>query len=555
MHTSLTDSSPGKCLIPKPGHIEMQPGHFTITPATNVLYSGDDARVADAAAYLASRLSKAFARKVTSRPAGSDKGRPNTIVLTTDQADAELAEEGYALTVSEDSVVIRAPHAGGAFWGGITLLQLAPVEAFRDAITTEEKSADADNRADHWNEPNLSKAKPVDSLRVPCGTVRDKPRFSWRGLLVDPARDFWTIDQLKRYIDTMVMHKLNVLHIHLTDDQAWLPEIKKYPELGGRYTRKQLRDLVAYAGKRFVNIVPEIEMPGHAGTFLRAMPQCNCTHRSDHDLCPGKELTYRVMQDILDEIIEVFPSKYIHIGADEVSKTGWRQCGDCRDRVASEKLENVDELHGYFVNRISEHVATRGRTVVWWGDVTYSVKKTDAAAMYWLGPYPDTPDWDDHLPNLVKRLSGNGQRMIMSPTTHVYFDYVQSPEKASEPQAHHIYVNTLRRVYEMDPEPECVAQIDYPMVLGVHGCVWGTWLKSFPHLLYMTYPRACALSEVAWSEDTDRRYDAFHDRLLVHLKRLDAAGVKYRMPTDIDRPSVRSYKSGKGVVHYRKEAT
>ena len=546
-------------LVPKPVQVNIGSGQFTITSATQVLYAKGDERLADAAEYLAGRLSLAFDKEVTARPipARREMEPPaGAILLTTVPADAELGDEGYALTVTGRGVVILAAKAAGAFYGGITLLQLAPPEAFRAPTMVEGKlggkpTVEAPRPCD---EPNLSTGGPVDSLAVPCAKILDRPRFPWRGLLVDPARHFWTIEELKQYVDYLALHKLNSLQIHLTDHENWCAEVMKYPRLTPEkaqnaanpenvarqtyhklarhyFTKEELRSLVAFARKRFVNIVPEFEMPGHCGALLRAYPECGCTVDSQPmpggEVCPGKEKTYQVLQEILDEMLEVFPGQYIHIGADECSKRYWGQCADCRRRMQTEGLQDVTELHGYFVRRMADYLRNKGRTLVGWDEILESGAKSGAVGMYWRSGPAD---------KLVEMASKHGQRLVMTPTAHCYFDFVQSPEKESEPQGFGGSVITLKKAYELEPVPDSIQRADPKLVLGVQANLWGERMKTFPHLLYMTYPRACALSEVAWSPAEGRNYAEFYKRLQVHLKRLDAAGINYREPTAIDRP-------------------
>ncbi len=560
-------------LIPKPLSVTMASGQLTITPATKVLYGrGDtrrapygeeDTRLAHAAEYLAGRLSQAFDKNVvaevtfaTEPPRQGSQGQAGAILMTTAGADAALGDEGYCLTVTDKGVVIRAPKAAGAFYGAITLLQLAPAEAFRGQAMVEGKlggklTKPAPRPCD---EPNYSTARPVDSLAVPCATVTDKPRFAWRGLLIDMARHFWTIDELKQYVDYMAMHKLNSLQLHLTDYQNWCIEIMKYPSLTPEkalnaadpnrlanqtyyslarhyYTQDELKGLVAYAARRFVNIVPEIEMPGHCGTLMKAGLGVGCTidgkQAGGGEVCPGNEHTYEVLQGILDEVLATFPSKYIHIGADECGKGNWAKCSECQKRMQTEGLKDVTELHGYFVGRMSEYLKKKGRTLVGWDEILESGAKAGAIGMYWRSGKADI---------LIKNASKNGQFLVMTPTAHCYFDFVQSPEKASEPQGFGRSVITLKTSYELNAIPADVATVNPKLVLGVQANLWGERMKTFPHVLYMTYPRACALSDIAWSPDGPRDYAEFFNRLQTHFKRLDAAGIKYRTPTKIDQP-------------------
>jgi len=554
--TSL--AADGPALIPQPVERKIGAGQFTLTPATKVLFTKGDARLADAADYLAGRLSLAFGKKVSAAPTDAADTEPGAVLMSTVGAIPELGDEGYWLVVEDNGVTIRAPKAAGAFYGGITLLQLAPPEAFRAPAMVEGKlggpqTVPPPRPAD---EPNIPTAAPVEKLVVPCGTVWDKPRFVWRGLLIDPARHYWTIDELKQYVDYLALHKLNKLQIHFTDHQNWTVEVGRYPNLTPEkarnaadpervrnqtyhhlarhyYTPDELKSLVAFAQKRFVSIVPEFEMPGHCGGLLRGCPKCGCTvdgkKMGGGEICPGQEQTYDVLQNVLDEMLEIFPGKYIHIGADECGKRNWTKCADCQKRMKDEGLKDVTELHGYFVSRMSDYLQKKGRTLVGWDEILESGAKPGAIGMYWRSGRSD---------ELVRKAAHNGQFLVMTPTAHCYFDYWQSPEKENEPQGFGGSVITLRRAYELQPLPDQITQIDPKLVLGVQANLWGERMKSFPHILYQTYPRACALCEVAWSPEPDggRDYAEFFQRLKTHFKRLDAAGINYREPTEIDQP-------------------
>ncbi|MBN2217519.1 MAG: beta-N-acetylhexosaminidase [Pirellulales bacterium] len=545
-------------LIPRPVTMKIESGRFTITPATKILYTKGDARLADAADYLAGRLSLAFGKTMTAASTDAVDGPAGTIFMTTAGADPSLGKEGYSLVVRGDGVVIRAPKSAGAFYGGITLLQLALPGAFRAPAMVEgalggRQTVRPPRPAD---QPNVSTAAPLKRMVVPCATVWDKPRFAWRGLLIDPARHFWTIDELKQYVDYLAIHKLNILQIHLTDHENWTVEVLRYPNLTPEkalnaadprreknqtyyhparhyYTQDELKSLVAFARKRFVTIVPEFEMPGHCGGLLRGCPECGCTVDAKKvgggEVCPGQETTYKILQNILDEMLAVFPSQYIHIGADECAKTNWSKCADCRKRMKDEGLESVTELHGYFVGRMSDYLQHKGRTLVGWDEILESGAKPGAIGMYWRSGTAD---------ELIRKAADHRQFLVITPTENCYFDYWQSPEKENEPQAFSHFVVTLRQAYALQPLPDHVKRIDPKLVLGVQANLWGEMMKSFPHVLYQTYPRACALCEVAWSPEPDggRDYAEFFERLRTHLLRLDAAGINYRAPTDADRP-------------------
>ncbi|MCF7730490.1 MAG: beta-N-acetylhexosaminidase [Akkermansiaceae bacterium] len=543
-------------LIPMPVSVTLTGGQFTITPATKVLHTKGDARLADAAAYLAQRLSQAFDRNIVAEATEATEAPSGAILMTTAGADAALGDEGYALAVTAQGAVIRAPQAAGAFYAGITLLQLAPAAAFRGQALVEDKLGGVLTKPAPrpCDEPNISSAKPVESLAVPCATITDQPRFAWRGLLIDMARHFWTIEELKAYVDYLAIHKLNSLQLHLTDYQNWCIEIMKFPSLTPEkalnaadpqrlanqtydalarhyYTQEELRGLVSYAAKRFVNIVPEIEMPGHCGALMQAGLNVGCTidgkQAGGGEVCPGDDHTYVVLQHILDEVLAVFPSKYIHIGADECGKGNWGKCTECRKRMQDEGLKSTTELHGYFVGRMSDYLQQKSRTLVGWDEILESGAKTGAIGMYWRSGQAD---------KLIANASQNGQHLVMTPTAHCYFDFVQAPNKQSEPEGFGGNVITLKTAYQLNPIPTEVAKVDPKLSLGVQANLWGERMKTFPHVLYMTYPRACALAEVAWSPDGPRDYAGFFQRVKTQLKRLDAAGINYRQPTVIDQP-------------------
>jgi len=408
------------------------------------------------------------------------------------------------------------------------------------------------------DEPNISTAEPVEKLTVRCASIWDTPRFMWRGLLIDPARRFYPIEELKQYADYLALHKMNKMQVHFTDHQNWTVEVMKYPSLTPEkalcaadpnreknatyhqparryYTQDELRELVAYAKKRFVDVVPEFEMPGHCGGLLRGVPEVGCMIDGKRIgggfICPGQEDTYTILQSILDEMLEIFPSRHIHIGADETRKDNWKRCENCRKRMKDEKIADVTGLHGYFVSRMSDYLQKKGRTLVGWDEILESGAKPGAIGMYWRSGRSD---------ELVKKAALNGQFLVMTPTAHCYLDYWQTPEKDTkkEPVGFGGAVITLRRALALNPTPDYIKEKNPDLVLGVQGNLWGERIQTFPHALYQTYPRSCALSEVAWSPEVEggRDYAEFFGRLKLHLKRLDAAGIKYRRPTEIDQP-------------------
>ena len=420
-------------LIPLPQKMECRDGAFKLQPKTRIL---TDAAARETGQYLAERLGKAtgYSLKVgTSTKAQPAKG---TILLTTKDAKPELGAEGYELTVTPDSVVVRAGKSAGLFYGVQTLLQLLPPEVFA--------------------------AKPVAGVdwKIPCVQIEDQPRFKWRGFMLDVARHFFTKDEVKQLLDVLAMHKINTLHLHLTDDQGWRIEIKKYPRLtqvgawredagfgldpklsttygpdgryGGFYTQDDIREIVAYARGKHITIVPEIEMPGHASAALAAFPELSCTGGPYTPnakggvfagvYCAGKEETFEFLQNVLAEVRQLFPGQYIHIGGDEVPKDNWKKCPRCQARMKQEGLKNEHELQSYFIRRIEKFINAQGRTLIGWSEIREGGLAQNAVVMDWIG-------------GAVEAASA-GHDVIMSPTKFCYLDYYQSTNHATEPQGH-----------------------------------------------------------------------------------------------------------------------
>ena len=546
-------------LIPRPVRLTEKSGEMQVTPATKILYTEG---TADAADYLAEQLSRTFNQPITATLTEKTEPVNGAILFTTTDADPKLGEEGYTLDVTPKSIVIRAPKAGGAFYGAVTLLQLMPpVASLRPAMVECQLGGQPTKTPEEiWNRPNLNQPKTVDSLTVPCVSIWDQPRFAWRGLLADPARFFYTIDELKCFADYMAMHKLNRLQLHLSDHEGFRMEIKRYPKLvsvgaqnvgykktlnrpypqtpgkpkGYYYTQEELKDLVDYAAKRNITIVPEIEMPGHAGALCASYPELLCTppesgtYENQREVCPGKDSTFEFLQNVLDEVMEVFPGPYIHIGGDECTRRNWAQCSDCKKRMQDENLKNFVDLHGYFIQRIDDYVRSRGRRLVGWDEILESGAKQGAIGMYWRSGRAD---------KIVENAAKEGQSLVISPTRFCYFDYVQSTDKKNEPYPMSYQVISIERALSFEPIPDYLRPEEYHIVLGAQANLWGEMLLSFPHAMYMTWPRACALAEVAWSPKEGKNYKDFYQRLTrTHLKRLDAAGINYRQPREADQP-------------------
>jgi hexosaminidase len=511
-------------LIPLPQKVEARDGVFQVAPDTKIYASYESLKTAR---QLAGQLHQATGY---SFPVGvklwNKQAMPNAIFLTTKSADATLGAEGYELSVATNSVVIRAPQQAGLFYGVQTLLQLLPPQVYATNATGV-------------------------SWQVSCVEITDQPRFKWRGLMLDVARHFYTKAEVERLLDLMAQQKLNTFHWHLVDDQGWRIEIKKYPLLtqvgawragvnfglasnsttaygpdgryGGFYTQKDIREVVAYAQARHITIVPEIEMPGHSGAALRAYPQYDCTgkppiinHKGGvfHGVyCAGNDDTFVFLQNVLDEVMDLFPGQYIHIGGDEVPKSDWKHCEKCQARIKAEGLKNEDELQSYFIRRIETIVDAHGHNLIGWSEIREGGLAPSAAVMDWIG-------------GAVEAASA-GHHVVMSPTKFCYFDHYQSTNQTSEPKAIGDYL-PLSRVYQFEAIPEGLPPESQNLILGGQANLWTEYVPNFNHVEYMVFPRACALSEALWSPKEARNWNSFQERLPAELARLDAEGVNYR---------------------------
>lgn len=527
-------------IIPLPVSVEQSspgaPG-FVLRASTRFVADKDAAveasKLIDALApAMGFRLRRVVHPEQGSRLAGFQHS--GTIKLTLDEQLSELGNEGYTLEVTTERILIRARREAGLFYGAITLLQLLPPTIF-------------------------SKTKVENEVwKVPCVKITDYPRFQWRGLLVDPARHFIPKSVLLRSIDAMAMHKLNSLQIHLTDDQGWRIESKKYPRLtqigawrnetlighlnrkplrfdgkrhGGFYTRQDIREIVKYASARHIRIVPEVEMPGHARAAISSYPQLGVfpekqkdlkpwTHWgvSEHIFAPRPE-TIAFLQDVLSEVIELFPGTYIHIGGDEAVKTQWKASEEIQALIREKGLKDEAELQSWFIRQMDTFLTRHGRRLVGWDDILQGGLAPGATVMSWRG----------ELGGITAANAGHD--VVMAPTSHTYFDYYQGPGE-KEPLAIGGYL-PLKKVYQYNPIPKAIPADKAKHVLGVQGQLWGEYISTPEHLEYMAYPRAAALAEVGWSPKALKDYESFLVRLRHHLKRLHVRGVNYRQ---LNRP-------------------
>jgi len=504
-------------IVPKPEKIRVGDGFYKIDGGTVIYLMSDNKEIKGVGKYLAGLFEPATGLNVPVKSPRSSTSEG--IILTLDEKNKGLGDEGYTLDCTGKGVKITAARPAGLFYGVQTLRQLLPAQ--------------------------IESKKKVDGIswQVPCVSIEDKPRFKWRGYLIDPARHFRPKDELKRYIDLLALHKMNIMQLHLTDDQGWRVEIKKYPKLievgsrvpnyGGQkgegwfYSQAEIKELVAYAAERYVTLVPEIEMPGHFGAALTSYPELACGGKNpggwSAPLCVSRESALTFATNVLDEVIALFPAPYIHVGADEVPAGPWRNCASCK--AAMEQLgkkplaadihvarvqagqglafhEDIGNLQGEFIRRIDEHITSRGRQMVGWDEILDSGLKTGskAVAMAWRGA------------GAVGGACGHGHEVIVTLHPQYYLDN-DTP---------------LQRTYDYEPVPKDLPADQVKYVLGVQGNMWGEQTQTLESVDRRTFPRLTALAETGWTCREGRNFEDFSRRLALLCKRLDLLEVNYR---------------------------
>ncbi len=455
-----------------------------------------------------------------------------------------LGQEGYELEVKQRSILVVAAEPAGLFYGIQTLRQLLP--------------------------PAIFSPRKVDGVdwAVPCVRIVDRPRFKWRGLLIDPARHFIPVGDVEKFIDIMAVHKLNRLQIHLTDNEGWRIVIKRYPKLtelgskmdwtfrrkggsgprcSGFYTQEQIRRIVRYAADRHITIVPEIEMPFHTAAAIVAYPELgiNTAHLAElppeqrwgrtKGLIAPRPNTVAFLQNVLAEVIELFPGKYIHIGGDEADTRHWARDLEMQAQMKRLKLKDAHGLHSWFIKQMDTFLAKNGRRLVGWDEILQGGLAPGATVMSWRGTSGGIA------------AAKAGHDVVMAPTSHTYFDYRQAPDEIGFGRS----VINLQKAYAFEPIPRELNAEQAEHILGGQGQLWGEFIADERRREFMAFPRACALSEVLWSPKNDRDFAEFLRRLVEHLKRLNFAGVNYR-PLDRSLIQTSGTKPGNGLSPGRK---
>lgn len=498
-------------ILPQPETLLPGEGSFALTPDTVIVADQETRAVAHLLADFLAPVLGGTPRVLADAPAGLP-----VLVLQVDAGLGRLGSEGYTLIVTPEQIKIHGAAPAGVFYGTQTLKQLLPPEVF-------------------------SRTRARQNWSVPVVTIEDAPRFSWRGLMFDPSRHFFPKEAILKFIDLLALHKMNVLHLHLTDDQGWRIEIKKYPRLteigawrketvighanhsqgydgtphGGFYRQNELREIVAYAAAHFVTVVPEIDLPGHASAAIAAYPELGVTGKPVEvattwgifpNLYNSEESTLQFLRDVLTEVMEIFPSPFVHLGGDEAMKDQWQASPRVQERIGELGLKDEHELQSWFISQLGAFLNQHDRRLIGWDEILEGGLPESATVMSWRGVTGGIA------------AAQAGHDVVMAPSTHVYFDHYQSNDP-TEPLAIHGYT-PLDKVYSFDPVPAELTPEQARHILGAEGTLWSEYLSTVEQLEYMAFPRLVALAEVIWSARNTLDFAAFRQRLARHEERL-----------------------------------
>ncbi|MDJ1467412.1 beta-N-acetylhexosaminidase [Xanthocytophaga flava] len=510
-------------IIPKPVKLQKGEGSFLINNDTKILVDAGNEELKKIAQTLADQFQKAgnLTIKVEENTGNTD----NNIVFTLKTPQDSLGKEGYTLSVTDKGVTLKANQANGIFYGYQTIRQLLP--------TAIESSGTVNSIT--WS--------------LPVVEITDIPRFVWRGLHLDVSRHFMPKEFVKKYIDLLAFHKLNTFHWHLTDDQGWRIEIKKYPKLteiggwrketlighagekverfdgkryGGFYTQEEIKEVVQYAKEHYITVVPEIEMPGHAMAAIAAYPELGVTGKPVEvgtkwgvfpDIFNAEDKTFSFLEDVLSEVITLFPSEYIHVGGDEAIKDYWKTSPVIQKKIKDLKLKDEHELQSYFIQRIEKFLNAKSKKLIGWDEILEGGIAPNATIMSWRGIEGGIAAAKAH------------HNAIMTPGDFVYFDHYQGPEK-TEPLAIGGFL-PLTKVYSYEPVPAELSAEESKYILGAQANLWTEYIETPAHAEYMVFPRASALAEVVWSPKEQKNWDDFAKRIPQQLERYKYLNVNY----------------------------
>ena len=501
-------------VVPLPKSVVMVKGQpFNLTSATTIVYEGTNPEMKRNARFLSEYIQQSTGIKTTLLDKRDKKAAAIVLVIN----PKVQGDEAYRLTVNNKQVTIAASTPTGVFYGIQTLRKSLPVQT---------------NGAD---------------ITLPAVDIADAPRFGYRGMMLDCGRHFFPVSFVKKFIDILAMHNMNVFHWHLTEDQGWRLEIKSHPELtakssmrsgtvighnatvddsiphGGFYTQQEARDIVEYARQRHITVIPEIDMPGHTLAALAAYPELGCTggpyevgHRwgvYKDVLCLGKESTYKFVQDVIDEVVDIFPAKYFHIGGDESPTVMWEKCPNCLQKAKDENTD-IKHLQQYFTNRIEKYLNSKGKSIIGWDEILEGKINQSATIMSWRGVEPGL------------KAAKQGHDVIMTPSSHVYFDHYQAKETKHEPDAIG-GCSPVEKVYSYEPLPETLDAEAKNRIKGVQANLWTEYIPFTTQAEYMVLPRMAALAEVQWTPAGQKNFDNFSKRALRLSDLYDRYGYVY----------------------------
>ena len=519
--TSKTFKATEISVVPKPSDMVIAEGSYSFSKSTKIFVDNESQK--PAAKYLSDLFEKA-----AGYPISISETKGNAAIVFTE--DKSIKPEGYHLEISPKKINIKASDASGYFYGVQTIRQLLPpsIEA-------------ANSKEQNWSVPSI--------------VINDTPRFSWRGMQMDFSRHFFSFDEVKTFLNYMALYKLNTYHMHLTDDQGWRIEIKKYPLLtekgawrvesshditcnelaktdpsfiideqhyhnregqrmyGGFFTQEQIKEIITYAAERQIEVIPEIDMPGHLKSAIDNYPYLSCTNEAgwgelfSSPACLGKETTYEFTKDILAEIVDLFPSKYVHIGGDEVNIESWKKCPLCQKAIKDHHLKNEHELQSFFNRDIETFLNSKGKRLLGWDEIVEGGLSKDGTMMWWR-------NWAPTMRDIAAK---HGNDMIITPCFEYYFDAKHE-------------ATPFEKIYQYEPIPENFTKEQAKHILGIQANLWSEMIPNFKRLQFQAFPRFLALAETSWTSKEDKNYDDFQKRMNLQYKRLEALNIQYHIP-------------------------
>lgn len=498
-------------VIPRANGMYPSTSSFNVSDKTVIFLETTDNQMTRLAEKLKSQIDSTTGFQIAIQDVAEAKGLKNVILLSSNNEMDRIKAGGYHLEVDKDKIIVQGRDFDGVFNGVMTLSQIILLDQL--------EMADGE-------------------IEIPGIQIWDAPSFEYRGMHLDVCRHYFPISFIKKYLDVMALYKMNYFHWHLTEDQGWRIEIKAYPDLteigawrteengeryGGFYTQEQIKEIVAYAADLNITVIPEIEMPGHSRAALAAYPELSCTGKKqevpntwgvfEDVFCAGNEESFRFYETVLDEVMELFPAEYVHVGADESPKTRWKQCPKCQKKIKEENLADEHELQSYFIRRMEKYLNAHGKKLIGWDEILEGGLAPEATVMSWRGMQGGI------------EAAQQEHDVIMTPTDYCYFDYYQA-DSEFEPKAIGGYV-PLTKVYAFNPIPQVLNKEQQAFILGGQANIWTEYITTSDQVEYMLLPRMLALSEALWSKEKSKDFNDFNERLQTHKKLLSKLGYNY----------------------------